>query len=208
MAPAVGEMRWNPQTLRWEGNDQALREFDAAMAPARPALITQLTGSSVGSPVGSFASGARRVGNMIFDPGRMCWISTLSPEDEEPDVFAELADNEEDAQIWEAQGGTIRAGTSRTSSLISETSSAVSSRFESPSPARSLTRSPSDSGSDRGSRASMVYDVDDMFLDSCKLAEERHRQEMRGWKSKHDDPFSSNNRSYLYEIRALATRKY
>jgi hypothetical protein len=56
---------------------------DAAMAPNRPALITHLTGSSIGSPIGSFASGARRVGNMIFDPGRMCWISTLSPEDEE-----------------------------------------------------------------------------------------------------------------------------
>jgi hypothetical protein len=201
-------MRWNPQTLRWEGNDQALREFDVAMAPTRPALITQLTGSSVGSPVGSFASGARRVGNMIFDPGRMCWISTLPPEDDEPDVFAELADDEEDAEVWEVQGGTIRPGQSRTSSsLISETSSVTSSRFESPSPARSLTRSPSDSGSDRGSRASVVYDVDDTFLETCRLAEERHRQEMRGWKNKLDDS-SPNSRSYLYEIRALATRKY
>jgi hypothetical protein len=146
---------------------------------------------------------------MIFDPGRMCWISTLPPEDDEPDVFAELADDEEDAEIWEAQGGTIRAGQSRTSSLISESSSsAASCRFESPSPARSLTRSPSDSGSDRGSRASMVYDVDDTFLGTCRLAEERHRQEMRGWKNKFDDPSSPNSRSYLYEIRALATRKY
>ncbi|KAI0307928.1 hypothetical protein B0F90DRAFT_1678605 [Multifurca ochricompacta] len=205
----VGEMRWNPQTLRWEGNDQALRGFDAAMVPTRPALITHLTGSSVGSPVGPFASGARRVGNMIFDPGRMCWISTLSPEDDEPDVFADLAD-EGDVDTWEAQGGTIRAGQSRTSSgLISETSSsATSSRIESPSPARSRARSPSESGSDRGSRASMVYDVDDTFLDACRVAEERHRQEMRGWKGKLDDPFSPKNRLYLHEIRALATRKY
>ncbi|KAH9064098.1 hypothetical protein EDB87DRAFT_1599334 [Lactarius vividus] len=206
----VGEMRWNPQTLRWEGNDQALREFDVAMAPTRPALITHLTGSSIGSPVGNFASGARRVGNMIFDPGRMCWISTLSPE-EEPDVFADMADDEEDADVWEKQGGTIRAGQSRSSSsgLTSEVSSStVSSQIELPSPARSRARSPSDSGSDRGSRASMVYDVDDTFLDSCRLAEERHRQEMRGWKGKVDDPFPQNHRLYLYEIRALATRRY
>ncbi|KAH9081957.1 hypothetical protein EDB83DRAFT_2503143 [Lactarius deliciosus] len=206
----VGEMRWNPQTLRWEGNDQALREFDVAMAPTRPALITHLTGSSIGSPVGNFASGARRVGNMIFDPGRMCWISTLSPE-EEPDVFADMADDEEDADVWEKQGGTIRAGQSRSSSsgLTSEVSSStVSSQIELPSPARSRARSPSDSGSDRGSRASMVYDVDDTFLDSCRLAEERHRQEIRGWKGKFDDPFPQNHRSYLYEIRALATRRY
>lgn len=200
---AVGEMRWNPQTLRWEGNDQALREFEVAMAPTRPALITQLTGSSIGSPVGSFASGARRVGNMIFDPGRMCWIS-LSPEEDEPDVFANLAD---DGNAWEAQGGTIRALPSRTSSgLISETSSSVaSSRIESPVSTRSRAESQSDSGSERGSRASMVYDVDDTFLDTCMLAEERHRQEMRGWRSK---SLSAKNRSYLYEIRALATRKY
>ena len=202
-------MRWNPQTLRWEGNDQALREFDAAMTPARPALITHLTGSSVGSPVGSLASGARRVGNMIFDPGRMCWISILSPEDEEPDVFADLADDEEDATAWEAQGGTIRAAPSRASSgLISETGSTTSSRIESPVSTRSRAESLSDSGSERGSRASMVYDVDDTFLDTCRLAEERHREEMRGWKGKHDNPFSPSSRSYLFEIRALATRRY
>lgn len=203
-------MKWNPQTLRWEGNDQALREFDAAMAPNRPALITQLTGSSVGSPVGPFASGARRVGNMIFDPGRMCWISTLSPEDEEPDVFAHLADDEEDTNVWEAQGGTIRAVPSRnSSSLVSETSSsAASSRIESPVSTRSRAQSPSDSGSERGSRASMVYDVDDTFLDTCRLAEERHRQEMRGWKGKYVNPLTSKSRSYLYDIRALATRRY
>src|SRR6266436_3163830 len=100
-------MRWNPYTLRWEGNDQALRGFDVAMAPSRPALITHLTGSSIGSPVGSFASGARKVGNMIFDPTRMCWISTLTPEEDEPDAFAHLADDEEDS--WETKGGTIRA---------------------------------------------------------------------------------------------------
>jgi hypothetical protein len=146
---------------------------------------------------------------MIFDPGRMCWISTLSPEDEEPDVFADLADDEEDGNVWEAQGGTIRALPSRTSSgLISETSSVATSRIESPVSIRSRAESQSDSGSERGSRASMVYDVDDTFMDTCMLAEERHRHEMRGWKGKYDGRSSVKSRSYLYEIRALATRKY
>ncbi|KAI0067782.1 hypothetical protein BV25DRAFT_1819209, partial [Artomyces pyxidatus] len=206
-------MKWNPHKLRWEGNDQALRDFDAAMAPTRPALITHLTGSSVGSPVGSFASGARRVGNMIFDPGRMCWISALAPEEDEPDVFADLADDEEDGDGWEARGGTIRAGQAQNSSAAtpgpSETSSSTaSSRIESPSPARSRTRSPSESGSDRGSRASMVCDVDDSFLEKCRLAEDRHYNELKGWRGKLDDVFGNSDRSYLYEIRALATRKY
>ena len=45
----------------------------------------------------SFGSTSRVVGNMIFDPIRMCWLSTLAPDEEEPDVFAGLADDEEDA---------------------------------------------------------------------------------------------------------------
>ncbi|THH18086.1 hypothetical protein EW146_g2842 [Bondarzewia mesenterica] len=215
----VGEMKWNPQTLRWEGNDQALRDFDTAMGTStRPALITHLTGSSVGSPVGSFASGARRVGNMIFDPTRMCWISTLSPEEDEPDVFADLADDEEDGDCWEANGGTIRAGQQHDSSNIasgpSDTSrSAAASRPGQPSPTRSTrsrshTRSPSESGSDRGSRASFVCDVDDSFLDKCSQAEERHRAEMMGWNSKQDDVFADTDRRYLFDIRALATGNY
>ncbi|KAA1468263.1 hypothetical protein DENSPDRAFT_833506 [Dentipellis sp. KUC8613] len=211
----VGEMKWNPQTLRWEGNDQALRDFDAAMGTStRPALITHLTGSSVGSPVGSFASGARRVGNMIFDPSRMCWISTLSPDEDEPDVFADLADDEEDGDGWEGRGGTIRANQQNSSAASGQSDiggpgSAASSRIETPSPSRSHRRSPSDSGSDRGSRASMVVcDVDDAFLETCRLAEERHRSDMRGWKSRADNFFAGEDRAYLYDIRALATRKY
>lgn len=201
-AKVVGEMKWNPYTLRWEGNDQALRDFDAVVGTStRPALITHLTGSSIGSPVGSFASGARVVGNMIFDPTRMCWISTLPPEEEEPDVFADLADDEGD-DGWEAKGGTIRASQQQVGPLPS-----ANSRIEAPSPARSA-HSRSESESDRGSRASMVCNIDESFLDKCRAAEERHRTEMKGWMSTRQDPFSESDRSYLHEIRALATRQY
>jgi hypothetical protein len=199
-------MKWNPSTLRWEGNDQVLRDFDAAIGTSiRPALITHLTGSSVGSPVHSFASGARKVGNMIFDPTRMCWISTLTPEEDEPDVFAQLADDEQDGDGWETKGGTIRASQQQPGAEASGNSSTA---VQPPSPAPSRTRTTSESDSDRGSRASMVYDVDDSFLDHCREAEERHHTEMKGWKFKHLDPLREPDRSYLYEIRALATRKY
>ncbi|KIJ68582.1 hypothetical protein HYDPIDRAFT_146878 [Hydnomerulius pinastri MD-312] len=211
----VGDMKWNPLTLRWEGNDQVLRDFDAAVGTStRPALITHLTGSSIGSPVGSFAAGARKVGNMIFDPTRMCWISTLPPDEEEPDVFAELADDEED-DGWETKGGTIRAtqqgctsGTASDTTSGSLTSAIV---ITAPSPARSRTRTTSESESDRGSRASIVYDVADDFVEVCRAAEERHRSEMRGWRSsisRQTGPFGEPDRSNLHEIRALATRKY
>ena len=207
----VGGMRWNPHTLRWEGNDHVLRDFDVAVGTStRPALITHLTGSSIGLPVGSFASGARIVGNMIFDPARMCWISTLAPEEDEPDVFANLADDEEDADNWETKGGTIRASQQRTtpSSSNNSASSISSTMVEVPSPSRSHIRTLSESGSDRGSRASFVCDMDDAFLERCRISEERHRIEMKGWKTRRTDVLYEADRSYLYEIRALATRQY
>ncbi|KAH9937157.1 uncharacterized protein B0H18DRAFT_1081422 [Fomitopsis serialis] len=199
----VGEMKWNPITLRWEGNDQALRDFDSAVGSStRPALITHLTGSSMGSPVSSFAAGARVVGTMIFDPSRMCWISTLPPDEEEPDVFADLADDEDEDE-WEAKGGTIRA-----SQQISATPSEAT-RTQPPSPARSHSRTRSGSESDRGSRASMVCDVDASFADNCRVAQERHRAEMKGWLSlARTDSSGEPDRSYLFEIRALACRQY
>ncbi|EPQ60544.1 hypothetical protein GLOTRDRAFT_109003 [Gloeophyllum trabeum ATCC 11539] len=207
----VGDMKWNPQTLRWEGNDQVLRDFDAVVGTStRPALITHLTGSSMGSPVGSFASGARLVGNMMFDPQKMCWISTLPPEEDEPDVFADLADDEDDADGWETKGGTIRAsqqGVAEQSSDASRVSTAT--RMSTPSPAPARSRSMSESESDRGSRASMcVADVDEIFVEECRLAEERHRAEMKGWRLDQPLRHAEPDRSYLYEIRALATRRY
>ena len=213
-------MRWNPLSLRWEGNDHILRDFDAAVGTStRPALITHLTGSSIGTPVGSFVSGARIVGNMIFDPARMCWISTLSADEDEPDVFANLADDEEDGEGWEAKGGTIRASLQQlgvdsapVTHVSSCNSSASSMGLDGPYPSRIHTRtiSESESGSDRGSRASMVFDVDETFIESCRLAEERHTKEMKGWKSTlaRQIAFVAPDRSGLYEIRALATRKY
>lgn len=207
-------MKWNPIALRWEGNDQALRDFDSVGTSTRPALITHFTGSSIGSPVGSFANGARIVGNMIFDPARMCWISTLPPEEDEPDVFADLADDEED-DGWATKGGTIRATQpasiteSAATSDVSDTGSGSSSRIEPLSPPRSLRRRSScDSSSDRGSRASLVYDVDENFMQACRDAEARHKSELKGWRLKSDDVSDQLNRSYLWEIRALATRRY
>ncbi|KAK0464950.1 uncharacterized protein EV420DRAFT_1512129 [Desarmillaria tabescens] len=194
----VGDMKWNPQTMRWEGNEQVLRDFDAVVTSTRPALITHLTGSSMGSPASSFGSGARIVGNMVFDPIRLCWISTLPPEEDEPDVFANLADDEDDSDSWESKAGTIRASAQ----------SSVATSFSTPD--RSQTRTPSDCGSDRGSRGSMVYDIDDTFVQNCRKAEERHHVEIKGWKSSlsREDALSGPDRSFLYEIRALATRKY
>jgi hypothetical protein len=206
----VGDMKWNPHTLRWEGNEAVLKDFDPVVTSTRPALITHLTGSSIGSPVTSFAAGARIVGTMMFDPENLRWVSTLPPEEDEPDVFANLADDEDDADSWEARGGTIRPSQQTATNQLPpsvdpslSTSSTNSSGLVGHSPAKSHISS----GSDRGSRASMVYDVDDDFIEQCRLAGERHQLEMKGWMVP-QDIFVEANRTYLYEIRAVATRDY
>jgi hypothetical protein len=150
---------------------------------------------------------------MIFDPQRMCWVSALPPEEEEPDVFANLADDENENEK-DSKGGTVRANAQRTPSEAGSTTTTnaiFDSNLEPASPARSLSLGMSDSESDRGSRASLVVcDIDDAFVDACRAAEERHRQEMKGWQSTLSrlDIFSEPDRSHLYEIRALATRRY
>ena len=100
-----------------------------------------------------------------------------------------------------------------TSTTTSDASSRLSdvSRMQSPSPVpSSRIRSNSESGSERGSRASIVFDVEDNFVDLCRDAESRHRADMKGWTlGRCDSLFESDpNRSFLYEIRALATRQY
>ncbi|KAK0467964.1 uncharacterized protein EV420DRAFT_437214 [Desarmillaria tabescens] len=204
----VGDMKWNPQTLRWEGNEQVLKDFDVAFT--RPALITHLTGSSLGSPAPSYASGARIVGNMIFDPARMCWISTLPPEDEEPDVFANLADDEEEGDGWETKGGTIKAVISVSETSMAASSVNGSSVASAPTSGRCRARAASEADSERFSRASMVCDIDGHFVQKCREAETRHHSEMKGWKStlSRQDTFTEPDRSFLYDIRTLATRKY
>ncbi|KAG9102062.1 hypothetical protein FRC06_002347 [Ceratobasidium sp. 370] len=245
-AKTVGDMKWNPKTLRWEGNEQVLREFDSHLPSSRPALITHFTGSTLGgvtSPAGSFlASGARIVGNMMFDPVRMCWISRLPPEEDEPDVFAGLADDEGDE--WEDKAGTIRANAGLAASTDDaqdwkgSVRSTNSDRAMTMSPTRSYTKSMSESGSEAGDPPPRGYDsrrsvrgsfgglsvyeevpgVDDSLVAACRAAEERHKQEMRGWnvrsRTRSRSVKSSSEaeegleRTHLFDIRALATRKY
>ncbi|KAH8704282.1 putative cytokinesis regulator [Talaromyces proteolyticus] len=95
----INGMQYNPATYRWEGNENTVAEFDIINRPktpkAAPALIT-----SIGA-----TKDAQVVGNMVFDPQRMCWqkvASTLSDpdggpvvSDESEDVFAGLDDLQE-----------------------------------------------------------------------------------------------------------------
>ncbi|KAI8587477.1 hypothetical protein BDZ88DRAFT_239131 [Geranomyces variabilis] len=71
-------MVYNPTLQKWEGNEDALLEFDRA-SPSRPALITNVGGYKL----------PQSVGGMVFDPVRMCWLGN----DEDGDVFADFPDD-------------------------------------------------------------------------------------------------------------------
>jgi hypothetical protein len=115
-------MVYNPDTYRWEGNENALGAFDApasspstASIPAylmrekenatpRPALIT---------PIGA-TKGVQVVGGMVFDPQNMCWLKIgptgtgkseashdtmdgFNALDDDDDVFKDIPDLEDTA---------------------------------------------------------------------------------------------------------------
>ncbi|KXN72543.1 hypothetical protein CONCODRAFT_77729 [Conidiobolus coronatus NRRL 28638] len=75
----VGDMRFNPQDCSWEGNEEALRDFEC-VSPTRPALISNMGGHKR----------ARKVGTMVFDPAQLKWFNT----EPESDPFSEIPDLE------------------------------------------------------------------------------------------------------------------
>ncbi len=203
---AVGEMTWNPKSLRWEGNYSALRDFEPAPVPlTRPALISHYTGGSshaLASPGGvtQSASAVKIVGDMRFDADKMCWVSTLAPEDEEPDPFADMADDDDSFD----RGATI---TRHNTKAIGTLLHGVDRRITSESAKSSTT---SLDGGLTGHRN--FSQAPEGLARQTRAAEARHKQEMRGWSQKtavDAADFAERLRrdeKRLWEIRNLALR--
>ena len=207
----VGEMSFNPKTLRWDGNEQVLRDFDAAVASSsRPALITNLSGPGPSTPVNgqSSATTPKVVGSMLFDPVNMCWVHQLGDAFEE-DPFAAIDEleklDEEEGEGW----GTIKVNhpPSELGTSVGSPPGPIHRLRTEASPARSLGRARANThhtqsaselesvgGSDRGSRMYSreeherlaagdidEWDVSDELLRQCQEAEERHKAEVKGW---------------------------
>ena len=103
------DMTWNPVARRWEGNEAILDVFDRISpqpTSTRLARITPLTTIAPGSAASAAHASMRVVGDMRFDPEKMCWVSNLAPEDDEPDPFEGWGDDEDEDGDG---GGTIRA---------------------------------------------------------------------------------------------------
>jgi len=181
----IGEMRWNPHSLKWDGNEQVLRDFDAVTGNStRPALITNLTASSAGHALGGIPSGVRIVGNMMFAPEKMCWLPKESSAADEPDPFAGI--DEEDESLGPRQSIDLPA-----SSVSSNDPSSSISESESEAPNSALSSQFPTSSSDPA------------FKDCCFRAAASHQQEVSGWVVS-----DSGLRSRLNYIRDLATKQY
>jgi hypothetical protein len=124
-------MFYNPETYRWEGNDNVLNAFDPpASSPSttslppyllrekenatpRPALITNIG-----------TKGVQVVSGMVFDPQNMCWLKLGPPTnakseigdpmenfnalDDDEDVFKDIPDLEDNAtETKEGPGGRV-----------------------------------------------------------------------------------------------------
>eukprot|EP00842_Homolaphlyctis_polyrhiza_P006339 jgi/Hompol1/6706/HPOL_001637-RA len=80
-------MVYNPVLQVWEGNESVLSDFEKTLSalstptaathtPTRPVLMQHI-------PSGKQPE---RVGDMVFDPEKMCWIGN----EEEADIFADI----------------------------------------------------------------------------------------------------------------------
>ncbi|KAI9372398.1 hypothetical protein BJX61DRAFT_451050 [Aspergillus egyptiacus] len=107
---SVNGMHYNPNSFRWEGNENQVYSFDTTRAPkspkSSPALITN---------VGAMQN-VQVVSGMVFDPQRMCWLK-LAPSQpgidgviavqDDDDVFSELASLDEPGTSARRAPGTV-----------------------------------------------------------------------------------------------------
>lgn len=182
-------MTYNPQTLRWEGNESVLSAFEPVLSSARPALITHLTSHALsshgpGSPKhsggGALSASMKVVGNMRFDPEKMAWVSLLSKEEDEPDCFEGMDDDADDDE-----DGFLAVGSSDVEGRPS-TGHHRSSHPRRPYSVHSRTRSIDletldEPLLDDPEHLATKFKADTDFARKCKLAEEGHRAEVGGW---------------------------
>ena len=113
----VGDMKWNPQLHRWEGNENdlasALAAFDAPMpsSAVQHSPISPLANKAAPALIANVGTskGVQMQNGMVFDPHRMCWLKAaprpgmsrngstsnpMSPDtaDDDDDPFAGLDD--------------------------------------------------------------------------------------------------------------------
>lgn len=145
----IGDMKWNPQMNRWEGNESdlapALAAFDAPVpspASAMHSPKSPLAGKAAPALIANVGStkGVQMQNGMVFDPHRMCWLKAAprsgvhpdgsnsnlmspNPFDEDDDPFAGLDDLEESKDKKRTAGhlnDDSLSGTTRNTGLVED----------------------------------------------------------------------------------------
>ncbi|ORY31775.1 hypothetical protein BCR39DRAFT_597905 [Naematelia encephala] len=190
----VKGLTYDPDKQKWLGNDEAYRKFSPPPRNTiRPALITPFPGSSSSGNVPTISSAnvrqssataaIRVVGDMRFDPEKMCWVHIGQEPEEDPFAGMLDADDEDDVGFNKGgggSGGTITRSSGRTfvsiassiSTMTTSTSTSTSSIDERD---RVLERD-KDKDKERG----MIL-ISEELRKECKEAQMRHGEEMRPW---------------------------
>ncbi|PWN99408.1 hypothetical protein FA09DRAFT_328805 [Tilletiopsis washingtonensis] len=224
----VGDMRWNMSKQKWEGNEAALRDFDNALSSnTRPALITQLTGSSTSSffgaptspPAGVASSGARIVGDMRFDPLALRWVSAHGVE--EPDPFADLAEldegssQNESADVLEAAptfpsaAGAAAARRARSTDLLRDVAGGDGKAHPRRSASSAVSSAVIEAAIERRNAeppAELAGFVDAALWASCLEASRRHEDEVRAFLPTRNGAETARaaGKEHLYLLQRLA----
>jgi hypothetical protein len=100
-------MIYNPVTFRWEGNENALNAFKGPVStPSTASIPTHMMREKESTTPGpvlikdmSTSKGAKRIGDMVFDPQNMCWLkidtSTPAPRSDDPMDLATAMDEDD-----------------------------------------------------------------------------------------------------------------
>ena len=185
---SVKGMQYNPLTFTWEGNENDLEPFEipAFHPPSSPAGSPTSKPPALITNVGQ-AGGVQVVGEMVFDPRRMCWlkmaptgmaherrgpdsggVSSVQFEDEE-DVFAGLEDLKEEDET----GRSSYAGAGAGAGLAVQGDEV----------ARHVSGATTGDGSgdELGPVLGEEFDVGPEFIKRQRAEEEKWRKKVQGW---------------------------
>ncbi|SCU86574.1 LAFA_0E01684g1_1 [Lachancea sp. 'fantastica'] len=202
-----GRMIYNPETLTWEGNEQALSKFRDVDTFDKKAIIIQekpeLQPPDESGKRSNFKQHGKVVGRMMFDQENLCWVRV---DGNEKNPFKEIPDFLPRTNIANASGmGTNGVSSKRSQSHFAP--SRENGRFPSTATTRfhSLGTNPSSHDS--------TFTVDSKTLERFYHEENRWTKKVGGWFIPRDVEMEeydadeglpdSKGSDYMYEIRNM-----
>ncbi|TIB70561.1 hypothetical protein E3Q22_00508 [Wallemia mellicola] len=155
----VGDMKYNPVERKWDGNnyEPALRELETS----RPATTTPNSSfnslrarspNSSGNGTSYLNQPTKIVGDMVFDPVRMCWLTN-----DEEDVFANLSSSSNSSR-----GSHYQRDQTAMTIFHHDTNNSQVSTIDT-------------------ERAKIMANIPKELIDQCEFAEKQHDNDIQGW---------------------------